>query len=498
MGKPVLPAPAWSFGAPDPASPIRFVALAPDLRARDDGLGAGREGAGRGGAEGLVAIGPEQALISPDFAAQALAAAAERPDVALFYGDDVVLGGPVPRLNLKPSFNRAMLRAQDYVGAAVVLRAQALQRLDGLRPQMQTAALYDLVLRADAEGLPIEAIRAVLTAYPETRPTCDPADHRAALAATCAPPGGPLSILPGLTARSLRLRHRFDPHPDVTLVAPTRQAMGARGRPHIVNLLESLRSSTWPHDRLRVLIGDDVEDGAAYGDLRRFPFPVQRLSTRRTPDAPFNYAAKMNRLWRAAATEHLVLLNDDLEVVSPDWLEALMSFAVDREVGGVGARLLYPNGTVQHAGMVGGPFGVFVHAWIGQPAEQPTYGDWALVQRDWSAVTGAVFATRRSALEAVNGFDERFALEYNDVDLCLRLKLAGYRVVQAPDALLIHHEKASRGRTTPSGSQTALFLRRWNQVIAEDPAYHPGLRRDGFVVQPASTGGEWYTQLPGR
>ena len=147
--------------------------------------------------------------------------------------------------------------------------------------------------------------------------------------------------------------------------------------------------------------------------------------------------------------------------------------------------------------MVGGPFGVFVHAWIGQPADQPTYGDWALVQRDWSAVTGAVFATRRSVLEAVNGFDERFALEYNDVDLCLRLKLAGYRIVQAPDALLVHHEKASRGATPPPGSQTALFLRRWGQLIADDPAYHPGLPRDGFVLQPASTGGEWYKHLPG-
>ena len=96
----------------------------------------------------------------------------------------------------------------------------------------------------------------------------------------------------------------------------------------------------------------------------------------------------------------------------------------------------------------------------------------------------------------MNGFDERFALEYNDVDLCLRLKLAAYRIVQAPDALLIHHEKASRGETAPPGRQTALFLRRWGQMIADDPAYHPGLRRDGFVVQPAPTGGEWYTQIP--
>jgi hypothetical protein len=115
-----------------------------------------------------------------------------------------------------------------------------------------------------------------------------------------------------------------------------------------------------------------------------------------------------------------------------------------------------------------------------------------MVQRDWSAVTGAVFATRRSVLEAVNGFDEGFALEYNDVDLCLRLRATGRRIVQAPDAVLVHHEKASRGRTAPEGSQTAAFLRRWQQTIADDPAYHPGLSRDSFVVSPVAEAGAWH------
>ena len=479
-----------TFATPDPGSPIRFVALGQDLRPRNDALGDDT-----GDRDRLVAIGPEQAILAPNFAPAALAAAADRPDVELFYSDDVVLGGATPQLNLKPSFNRALLRAQDYMGPAMVLRASALRRLGGLRPQMGAAALYDLVLRADEEGLPIEAIRSVLVAYRRARPLPSLAERRAALTATCAPPDGPLTILPGLTPQSLRLRRRFVSHPEVTLLTPTRQALGEHGGAHIVALLESLAATDWPFARLRVLIGDDVEDEAIYGDLSRFPFAVERLITARAPGVRFNYAAKMNTLWRAARSEHVVMLNDDLRVLGPDWLQALMNFAVDREVGGVGARLLYPNGSLQHAGMIGGLHGVFAHPWIGQPADQPTYGDWAMVQRDWSAVTGAVFATRRSALEAVDGFDEGFALEYNDVDLCLRLKLAGYRIVQAPDALLVHFEKVSRGQTAPPGRQTALFLRRWGQVIADDPAYHPGLRRDGFVVQPTPTGGEWYTQV---
>jgi hypothetical protein len=260
----------------------------------------------------------------------------------------------------------------------------------------------------------------------------------------------------------------------------------------VTSFLDGLGSSTWPHRRLRVLIADDVADDAVYGDLARYPFDVRRFVTPREPGEPFNYAAKMNALWRSATTELVVMMNDDLQVIAPDWLEALMTFAVDADVGGVGARLIYGDGTIQHAGMVGGLFGVFAHAWIGRAPEQPTYGDWALVQRDWSAVTGAVFATRKSVLETVNGFDERFALEYNDVDLCLRMRMLGYRIVFAPDALLTHYEKSSRGETAPPGSQTAIFLRRWGDVIKDDPAYHPNLSRNSFVVHTNEVWDAWY------
>ena len=338
---------------------------------------------------------------SPDFSVQALAAAAGRPDVALFYGDDVVLGGATIRLNLKPGFNRAMLRAQDYMGPVVVVRAGALRRLGGLRARAATATLYDLVLRADAEGQPIEAIRSVMVAYPQERPACEPSDRRAVLALACAPPGGDAIILPGLTAQSLRLRRRFAAYPEVSLLIPTRQAVGEHGRVHALAMLDSLTSSTWPSDRLRVLIGDDVESDEVYGDLRRFPFPVERMVTRRPAGAPFNYAAKMNQLWRAAQTEHVVMLNDDLQVVAPDWLEALMSFAVDREVGGVGARLLYPNGAVQHAGMIGGPFGVFVHPWIGQPGRPADL--WRLGPRAAGLVGGHRRGLRHAPLCAGGG-----------------------------------------------------------------------------------------------
>ena len=104
------------------------------------------------------------------------------------------------------------------------------------------------------------------------------------------------------------------------------------------------------------------------------------------------------------------------------------------------------------------------------------------MHRDWSMVTGAVFATRRSVLEQVAGFDEAFALEFNDLDLCLRLGLLGYRIVYTPHAELIHFEKASRGPADTPAHELARFRRRWGGLIADDPAYHPGLSRDRYCI----------------
>lgn len=436
-----------------------------------------------------VVLAPEDALAAPGFERMVTLTAVNRPDVQIFYGDDVALGEAGPeRQRLKPTFNLSLLVSDDYIGAPLAVRASALHRL-GLRAELGDAALYDLVLRAAAQGFAIERLPYVLAAWPDRRAHAPLEGRRRALEAWIG--GGPFEVAQGLTPTSLQLKRRFD-FPEVTLVVPTRQS-GEGGRPFVVELLDSLATLDWPMDRLTVIVGDDT-DAAETFSAGRWPFAVRRVHTPRPAGEAFSYAAKMNRLWREAQTEQIVLLNDDVRVTSPGWLKALLTFSMEADVGGCGGRLLYPEGRVQHAGMAGGLFGGVTHLWINQPGDAPTYQDWAVQHREWSMVTGAVFATRRSVLEAAAGFDERFSLEFNDVDLCLRLRLMGYRIVYTPFAEAVHRERASRADQVVAPDQTALFLSRWRSILADDPAYHPKLTR---VLGDATPAGEpdWYDRL---
>ena len=448
-----------------------------------------------GAADAWVIFAQADTLLAPSAQFILKAQIAARPDIELFYADDVALGeiGLDRKLGLKPAFDPALLIAADYIGAPLIVRAAALERLGGLSAAASEAALYEMVLRASALGIPIGRIPYVLIAYPDKRPAISAA-ARLQPARTWAKTKG-CDVVEGLKPGLLRLQKRFETYPSVTLVIPTRQSRrtgSARGRPLVLHLLDSLAQTDWPMDRLNVLIGDDLPDASIYQGVA-WPFQLRVTSTPRLEGAPFNYAAKMNTLWRQSETEHLVFMNDDVEATSPGWLKALLTFSTDSQVGGVGARLLYPNGAIQHAGIIGGLFGACAHAWLNQPADQPTYQDWAIVHKSWSIVTGAVFATRRSAMEAVNGFDERFSLEFNDVDMCLRLGLAGYRIIYTPHAELRHEEKASREEARPPGPDVALFLDRWRGWLADDPGYHPRLSRDSFVPHAMPRDDDWFS-----
>jgi glycosyltransferase involved in cell wall biosynthesis len=444
------------------------------------------------GAEWVI-VAPRGSMLSPLIAPTLLKHAALRPDAGLFYADDIAgeVEQAVDQFRLKPEFDQTLLCAQDYVGAPLAIRTAVLDTLGGLNPAAGTAAVADLLFRAHAAGQVIARIPEVLLAHPGRRVTATPADYRSMLQAQ--PWIAPYAVLPGLTEETHALDRTYAPggEPAITLVIPTcRACVVGSDRAGIEQLLDSLEQVDWPMNKLTVIVGDDVVGPALWADRPR-SYRLRRIETPRAPGEPFNYAAKMNRLWRAATTDQIVFLNDDVQPLTPAWLRALQTFALDAGVGGVGARLLFPDGSLQHAGFL--PHGdAAAHAWIYRRRRRGTFHDWALVHREWSMVTGAVFATRRSVMEEVGGFDEFFALEYNDTDLCLRLRALGYRIVYTPHAELTHVEKVSRGETRPPGDTTARFLGRWSDWIERDPSGHPLLRRDQPDMRPTITRRQWF------
>ena len=225
-----------------------------------------------------------------------------------------------------------------------------------------------------------------------------------------------------------------------------------------------------------------VDNGSTEPETAAFlhALPKDRFTVIRD-DSPFNFSALNNRAARASSAELLCLLNNDIEFVTSDWLEEMVSFAMQPGVGCVGSRLWYPNGHLQHGGCIVGIGGVCGHSHKSIQKGNPGYFGRAILHQCLSAVTGACLVVQRSLFDEAGGLDENLSIAFNDVDLCLRIRDAGYRNIWTPYAEMNHHESASRGQED-SPEKQARFLRevkfmkdRWGESLLTDPAYSPNL-----------------------
>jgi GT2 family glycosyltransferase len=196
----------------------------------------------------------------------------------------------------------------------------------------------------------------------------------------------------------------------------------------------------------------------------------------------FNFSRLINLGRKHATGEYLVLLNNDTEVISPDWLEALMEQTQRKEVGVAGCKLLYDNDTIQHAGVIIGLGGAAGHVLVGEDRDGPGYFNYVNMLNQYSALTGACFMVRTSVFDEVGGFDESFGTEYNDVDFCLKIIEAGYRNLYVPHCELYHYESMSRGHPHSTSEsykkhvkEVNLFRKKWKKYVENDPCYNPNL-----------------------
>jgi O-antigen biosynthesis protein len=196
----------------------------------------------------------------------------------------------------------------------------------------------------------------------------------------------------------------------------------------------------------------------------------------------FNFSRLINLGRKNATGDFLVLLNNDTEVISPDWLEAMMEHTQREHIGVAGAKLLYDNDTIQHAGVIIGLGGAAGHVLVGEDRDGPGYFNYVNMLNTYSAVTGACFMVRTSVFDEVGGFDESFGTEYNDVDFCLKVMEAGYHNLYVPHCELYHYESMSRGHPHSTNEsykkhvkEVNLFRKKWKKYVENDPCYNPNL-----------------------
>lgn len=398
------------------------------------------------------------------------------PDTSIIYTDEDQLDASNRRREpyFKPDWNPDLLRSLDYIGHLVALRTGLVRSVGGFRLGADVSRSHDLLLRCSerVEARQITHIPEVLyhgrVSPVESTDVRAVAEHLERL--------GTGAVLLGESRQDCPLHVRWplpQPVPKVCIVVPTRDHVHLLRR-----CVESvLKLSTYPEFEL-VVVDNRSHDREALSYLKTLG-ECERVRVL-SYDAPFNYSALNNWAARQCASPLLAFINNDIEVITPDWLEEMAGFAVRPDVGAVGAMLYYPDNTIQHAGMLLGTFGIAGHVYARQRKGFSGYHGRAQVAQDVSAVTGACLVVRRTLFEAVGGLDEQLPIEFNDVDFCLRLRERGYLNVWTPFAQLYHHESASRSLVDADARRArsagvARMLQRWSNELYRDPAYNPNL-----------------------
>jgi GT2 family glycosyltransferase len=413
----------------------------------------------------------------------------DRPEADFIYSDEDLMSGDGRRRyepHFKPDWSPDNLRSCNYVGQLTVTRKDLLLKSGDLNRGVESDDNYDLILRATESAESIVHIPKILyhrrmgkhlSAEGFTGKPAEAGTGKKALQAHLQrlDVEGDVEddVLPGL----YRITYRID-HPGVSIIIPSRD--------RAEDLEKCVRSildrSSYREYEIIIVENGSGEDRTfklydelkAYGNIRIV-----------TWEKPFNYSAVNNHAARLAGGEVLLFLNNDTEVINPDWLERMLEHAVRKVIGAVGAKLYYPDHTIQHAGVVLRKDGRVLHSHRFFPGTDAGYKSVLRRIQNVSAVTGACMMMRKQVFEEVGGFDEAYEILCGDIDLCLRVREKGYLVLWTPYAELYHDEVKTRGYANTAEKreraerEEARFMTKWKSVLEKgDPYYSPNLSQD--------------------
>jgi GT2 family glycosyltransferase len=410
--------------------------------------------------------------LAPDALFEVVKLLQEHPEADLVYSDADRIDRERNRSDphFKPDWSPDLLLATGYVSHLSVYRKSLLEEIGGFREGYDGCRDYDLVLRFTERSGRIHHVPKVL--YHRYKSADSPEEEgrdeaRRALSEALERRGIEGSVESGILPGNFRVRTKIKGEPRVSIIIPSRDNVSL-----LKNCIESVERLTAYRNYEILIMDNDSVDPATVEYLASTPHRVIPFRE------PFNYSRINNLGVSRAEGEFVLLLNDDTEVISGGWLEAMLEHAQRPEVGAVGAKLVYPDGRIQHAGVVVGAgdawqTGVATHSHQFYDASSPGYMGTLATTTNYSAVTAACMLLRKSVFDELGGLDEEnLPVSYNDVDLCLRLRERGYLIVYTPYAELYHHESVSRGHGSDP-AEIAYMKERWSGVLDQDPYYNP-------------------------
>ncbi|RMG41899.1 MAG: glycosyltransferase family 2 protein [Candidatus Dadabacteria bacterium] len=412
----------------------------------------------------------------------------DNPRAKLIYTDEDKIDAKGERYcpHFKSDWDPDLLLSQNYICHLACYHAEFLKSLGGLRKVYDGAQDWDLALRAAEKLRDEEIIHIPHVLYhwrsfgdstalsQEAKPYIFKA-QKGAVSAALKRRGIKAAVERDLLSGYLKICWPPpEKRPLVSIIIPTRD------NPNLLSQCVGSIFKNTSYDEYEILI---VDNGSTHSEtlkmLHEFEKNEKIIILRDSRD--FNYSVLNNEAAKRASGDLLLFLNDDIEIIQDGWLSTLVAHAVRADVAAVGCKLLYPDGKIQHAGVVTGIGGVAGHPGRGYPGESGGYLGRMRLLRSTSAVSAACLLVARTKFEQVNGFSEDLAVAFNDVDLCLKLRSAGYRNVYIPYVVHYHHESASRGAEDTRDKfnrferEVVVMKQKWNEGLLTDPYHNPNL-----------------------
>jgi glycosyltransferase involved in cell wall biosynthesis len=428
-------------------------------------------------------------LITPDALFQFAKKLNEDSSIDIMYSDEDKINNKnwFVQPAFKPQWSPDNFLSRNYIGHFVCLRTELVKKVNGFRIGFEGSQDYDLLLRITELTNKIVRIPKIL--YHWRMHDGSTASNEGAK--DYAFKTGEKALNEALSRRGINAKaklqkgkpgiysidYKLNGNPKISIIIPTKNNASV-----LETCLKSVFEMSSYSNFEVILIDNNSDEDSLFELLDKYKQQEPERFKVLTLSYAFNYAQLMNDGAKASTGEYILLLNNDTEVLNPDWLEKMLSHSQRKEIGAVGAKLLYPNDTIQHAGVVIGIGGVAGHTFISAEKDEPGYLFYLTCVNNYSAVTAACLMVSKSKFFEIGGFDENLAVEYNDVDFCLKLIEAGYYNIYNPEVVLYHYESLTRGHPHANREsykrhikEIKYFMSKWQKFIDDDPCYNPNL-----------------------